>query len=51
VPLGALLLGRPLGTVAACVAIAAVIVLRHHVYITRLLAGNERRLGQRAGAE
>jgi glycerol-3-phosphate acyltransferase PlsY len=51
VPVGALLLGRPLATVAACAAIAAVIVLRHHENITRLLAGNERRLGQRAGAQ
>jgi glycerol-3-phosphate acyltransferase PlsY len=51
VPLGALLLGRPLATVAACAATAAIIVLRHHENITRLLAGNERRLGQRAGAQ
>jgi glycerol-3-phosphate acyltransferase PlsY len=50
VPLGALLLGRPLATVTACAAIAAIIVLRHHENITRLLAGNERRLGRRAGA-
>jgi glycerol-3-phosphate acyltransferase PlsY len=51
VPLGALLLGRSLATVAACAAIAAIIVLRHHENITRLLAGNERRLGRRAEAQ
>ena len=48
--LGALVLGYPLNKVLACAAIAAIVVLRHHENITRLLAGNERRIGARANA-
>ena len=47
VPLGALLFGYPPATVAACVVATAVVVLRHHENIARLLAGTERRLGER----
>lgn len=47
VPLGALLLARPWPIVAGCLAGAAVIVVRHHDNIGRLLAGTERRLGER----
>lgn len=48
VPLGALLLGEPLAAVLAAVGVAAIIVIRHRDNIARLLAGTERRLGQRA---
>lgn len=48
VPLGALLLGYPWPYVGACAAAAAIVVLRHHENILRLLAGSERRLGARA---
>lgn len=47
VPLGVLLLGYPLSAVAATAAGAAIVILRHHENIGRLLAGTERRLGQR----
>ena len=48
VPLGALALGRyPVEFVAASAAGAAIVVYRHRDNIGRLLAGTERRLGQR----
>jgi glycerol-3-phosphate acyltransferase PlsY len=47
VPLGALLLGAPGPAVGAAAAGAAIVVLRHHENIARLLAGTERRLGAR----
>jgi glycerol-3-phosphate acyltransferase PlsY len=47
VPVGALLFGYPLATVAACAVAATIVVLRHHENIARLLAGSERRLGER----
>lgn len=47
VPLGALLLGYLPVKVAAAAVGAAIIVLRHHDNIARLLAGTERRLGER----
>jgi acyl phosphate:glycerol-3-phosphate acyltransferase len=50
IALGALVLGYPTSKVLACAAIAAIVVFRHHENITRLLAGNERRIGARAGA-
>jgi glycerol-3-phosphate acyltransferase PlsY len=48
VPLGALILGYPAPAVAACAAGSAIVIVRHRENITRLLAGQERRLGQRA---
>jgi glycerol-3-phosphate acyltransferase PlsY len=48
VPLGALLLGEPTASVVAALAVAAIIVARHRDNVARLLAGTERRLGQRA---
>ncbi len=47
VPLGALLLQLPWPIVAACAAGAALVIGRHHENIGRLLAGTERRLGER----
>ncbi|HEU5322707.1 MAG TPA: glycerol-3-phosphate 1-O-acyltransferase PlsY [Methylomirabilota bacterium] len=47
VPLGAALLGYGTATAGACAAGAAIIVLRHHENIGRLVAGTERRLGAR----
>jgi glycerol-3-phosphate acyltransferase PlsY len=47
VPVGALLLGYPLTSAAATAVGAVIIVLRHHENIGRLLAGTERRLGER----
>jgi glycerol-3-phosphate acyltransferase PlsY len=47
VPFGALALGAPRSAVAAAVAVAAIVVLRHHENILRLRAGTERRLGER----
>lgn len=49
VPLGALLLGYPWTTIVACAAGVGIIIARHHDNIARLLAGTERRLGERAG--
>jgi glycerol-3-phosphate acyltransferase PlsY len=48
VPLGALLLSYPWPSVAAALAIAGLIVARHRENIDRLLAGHERRLGERS---
>jgi len=47
VPFGALALGAPRSAVAGAVAVAAIVVLRHHENIARLRAGTERRLGER----
>ncbi len=47
VPLGTLMLGYPGPRVAACATGAAIVILRHHENIGRLLAGSERRLGER----
>jgi len=46
VPLGAVMLGYPGARVAACAAGVAVVIVRHHENIERLLAGNEHRLGE-----
>jgi glycerol-3-phosphate acyltransferase PlsY len=48
VPVGALAFRRPWPHVAASAAIAAIVAARHRENISRLLAGTERRLGQRA---
>lgn len=50
VPVGALALGYPSVVVVACVAVAAIVVLRHRDNIARLASGSERRLGGRRGA-
>ena len=50
VPLGAFLLGYPRGSALATLAIAAIVVGRHHANIGRLRAGTESRLGSRAAA-
>jgi acyl phosphate:glycerol-3-phosphate acyltransferase len=49
-PLGALLLGAPPPFVIATFAVGAIIVARHHANITRLLAGQEPKLGHRRSA-
>jgi acyl phosphate:glycerol-3-phosphate acyltransferase len=50
VPVGALALGYPTVSVLACVAVAAIVVVRHRDNIARLVSGSERRLGGRRGA-
>jgi glycerol-3-phosphate acyltransferase PlsY len=50
VPLGAWALGDPGPSVMAALAVAAVVVGRHHENIARLFAGTESRLGQRPAA-
>ncbi len=50
VPVGALALGYPTASVMACVAVAAIVVLRHRDNIARLASGSERRLGGPRGA-
>ncbi len=50
VPLGALLLGYRPPAVLAALAAAVIIVARHHENIARLLAGTERRLGEKRNA-
>ena len=47
VPLGALVLGQSAPAVLAALAISLLIVARHHANITRLLAGQEPKLGER----
>jgi glycerol-3-phosphate acyltransferase PlsY len=47
VPLGALLLGYPGPAVFASLAVAALVIARHHANIRRLLSGTERRLGEK----
>jgi glycerol-3-phosphate acyltransferase PlsY len=49
VPLGAVLLGYPRASAVAALAIAAIVIGRHHANIARLRAGTESRLGQRSG--
>ncbi len=51
VPLGALVLGRyPGSSTLAALAVAALIIARHRENIGRLLAGTERRLGEKRSA-
>ena len=50
VPLGAALLGYPGGFDLAALAIAVIIIGRHHANIARLRAGTEWRLGQKSPA-
>jgi len=50
VPIGALVLGYPRESVAACAVAAAIIGYRHGDNVERLLAGTERRLGERRSA-
>jgi glycerol-3-phosphate acyltransferase PlsY len=47
VPLGAWLLGYPSLLVVAALAVAVIVIGRHHDNIARLLAGTESRLGRR----
>jgi glycerol-3-phosphate acyltransferase PlsY len=47
VPVGALMLGYPAASVVASAVAALVVVFRHRENIARLLAGSERRLGER----
>jgi len=47
-PIGVALLGYPWASVAAAVAAAAIIILRHRPTLERLFAGREPRLGERA---
>jgi acyl phosphate:glycerol-3-phosphate acyltransferase len=49
VPLGAALLRYPTPSALAALAVAAIVIGRHHANITRLLAGTESRLGQGSG--
>ena len=48
VPLGAVLLGYPIAFVLAALAVALIVVGRHHANIARLRAGTEPRLGHKA---
>jgi glycerol-3-phosphate acyltransferase PlsY len=50
VPLGAVLLGYPWTSVLAAAVVAVVVIVRHRANISRLLAGNEPRLGGRLRA-
>lgn len=47
VPIGAALLGYGAAAAGACAAGAVIIVFRHHENIGRLMAGTERRVGER----
>jgi acyl phosphate:glycerol-3-phosphate acyltransferase len=49
-PLSALLFGYPRASVLACLAIAVLIIARHHQNIARLVAGSEHRVGERRSA-
>lgn len=51
VPLGAWLLGYPPGSTVAALAVALIVVGRHHANIARLLAGTESRLGQHGSGQ
>ena len=48
VPLGTVLLGYPSASALATLAVGAIILVRHRDNIARLMAGTERRLGERA---
>ncbi len=48
VPLGAVMLGYPSASALAALAVAAIVIARHHANIVRLRAGTESRLGQRS---
>lgn len=50
VPLGAVLLGYPWTSVVAAAVVGVVVIVRHRANISRLLAGNEPRLGGRLRA-
>jgi glycerol-3-phosphate acyltransferase PlsY len=50
VPLGALLLGYPRASVVAALAVALIVVGRHHANIARLRAGTEPRFGKKSPA-
>jgi acyl phosphate:glycerol-3-phosphate acyltransferase len=50
VPIVALALGYPRSSVLAAGMVAAIIIVRHHENITRLLRGTENRIGQRVKA-
>jgi glycerol-3-phosphate acyltransferase PlsY len=50
VPLGAVLLRYPGSYVLAALVVSVIVVARHRDNISRLLAGNERRLGARAAS-
>ena len=50
VPLGALVLGYPRVSTLAALAVAALVVSRHHANIARLRAGTESRFGQKSPA-
>jgi glycerol-3-phosphate acyltransferase PlsY len=47
VPLGAVMLGYPRASAIAGLAVAVIVIVRHHDNIARLRAGTEARLGQR----
>jgi glycerol-3-phosphate acyltransferase PlsY len=47
VPLGAVMLGYPASAAVGALAVAVVVIARHHANIARLRAGTESRLGQR----
>lgn len=47
VPLGAVALGYPRPATVAALAVAAIVIVRHHENIARLRAGTEARLGER----
>jgi len=47
-PLLVYLVGAPAASVVAAVAASAIVIGRHRMNLSRLLAGTERRLGQRA---
>jgi glycerol-3-phosphate acyltransferase PlsY len=51
VPFGALVLGAPRPAVFGALAVALIVILRHHDNIARLRAGTERRLGERRQAQ
>jgi acyl phosphate:glycerol-3-phosphate acyltransferase len=48
VPLGAVMLGYPRASAVAALAVAAIVIARHHANIARLRAGTESRLGRRS---
>ena len=51
VPLGAVILGYPNPYAVAALAVAAIVIARHHANIARLRAGTESRLGQRRNGQ